>query len=43
MVVVAVMAANMRLEIRERGALFATLTELTFRHLRNSCADRDGS
>lgn len=35
MAVVTVMAANMRLEIRERGALFATLTELTFRHLWN--------
>lgn len=43
MAVVTVMAANMRLEIRERRALFATLTELTFRQLWNPCADRDGS
>lgn len=43
MAVVTVMAANMSLEVRERGALFATLTELTFRHLWNPCADRDGS
>lgn len=43
MAVVTVMAANVRLEIRERGALFATLTELTFRHLWNPCADRDRS
>lgn len=40
MAVVTVMAANMSLEVRERGALFATLTELTFRHLWNPCADR---
>lgn len=43
MAVVTVMAANMRLEIRERGALFATLTELTFGHLWNPCGDREGS
>lgn len=42
MAVVTVMAANVRLEIRERGAFFATLTELTFRHLWNTCAERDG-
>lgn len=43
MAVATVMATNMRLEIRERRALFATLTELTFRQLWNPCADRDGS
>lgn len=43
MTVVTVMAPNMSLEIRERGALFDTLTELTFRDLWKPCVHRDGS
>lgn len=39
MTMVTVMAAKMRLELREGGALFATLAELSLRHLRNTCAD----
>lgn len=41
MAVVTVMAAKMRLELREGRALFATLAELTIGHLRNTCADRE--
>lgn len=37
MAVVTVMAAKMRLELRERGALFATMADLVLRHLRNTC------
>lgn len=40
MAVVTVMAVKMRLELREGGALFATVAELILRHLRNTCADR---
>lgn len=36
MAVVTVMAAEMRLELREGGTLFATLADLALRHLRNS-------
>lgn len=39
MAVVTVMAAKMRLELREGGALFATLAELTLGHMRSTCAD----
>lgn len=43
MAVVTVMAAKMRLELREGGALFATLADLALRHLRNTCGDiKDG-
>ena len=43
MAVVTVMAAEMRLELREGGALFATLADLTLRHLRNTCGGiKDG-
>lgn len=40
MAVVTVVAAKMRLELRKGRALFATLAELTLRHLRNTCANR---
>lgn len=39
MAMVTVMAAEVRLELREGGALFATLADLTLRHLRNTCGD----
>lgn len=42
MAVVAVMAAKMRLELREGRALFATLADLALRHLRNTWGDREG-
>ena len=38
MAVVTVMAAKVRLELRE-GAFFATLADLALRHLRNTCGD----
>ena len=40
MAVVTVMAVKMRLELREGGTLFATVAELTLRHLWNTCTDR---
>lgn len=36
MAVVAVMVAKMRLKLREGGALFTTLADLTLGHLRNT-------
>lgn len=39
MAVVTVMAAKVRLELREGGAFFATLADLALRHLRNTCGD----
>lgn len=43
MAVVAVMAAKVRLELGEGGALFATLADLALWHLRNTCGDtKDG-
>lgn len=36
MAVVTVMAAKMRLKVREGGALFATLTDLTLGYLCNT-------
>lgn len=39
MAMVTVMAAEVRLELREGGALFATLADLTLGHLRNTCGD----
>lgn len=40
MAVAAVMAVEMRLELREGRALLATLADLPLRHLRNTCGDR---
>lgn len=36
MAVVTIMAVKMRLELREGGALFATLADLAFGYLRNT-------
>lgn len=40
MAVAAVMAVEMRLELREGRALLATLADLPLRQLRNTCGDR---
>lgn len=39
MAVVAVMAAKLGLQFRKGGALFATLADLAFGHLSNTCRE----